>query len=569
MYSTHFLIIKPKTMSTNFKNKILLLFLIITGLHANSQFQTIELPRQGTNINSLGPSTANLGPVSMVLDPQNDGSTPFSSLTGSQVTSVTFKLVNQQYTGLTYTGLNTGLAFGASPTTAVANPPGQPAGQQTVDPLNLYQNLGYFAVAPGGPTNNFYSSHPTIFPGTGIITGATAITQARQNGAATIFTAAQVQYDQGIQNNPSPVPTTFNSSTRHYYGDLVIEFNRFITNPVIHIAGLGGSYFYLPVGAGPASDPNQWRRSHFTTELESIYSLTQLSGNTYFTVSGGNIRNSAAKPDGASVSTTISPSDPFDHLGAASGSVRLNGVYRTIVLKVYLRGSDITDAVREFAWSAPGSASNNDPATLRNPLTGDIWLVSVSTEPAQLIPLPATGMNLNAALNGSDVQLSWKTLSEINTKEFAIERSTDGINFSVIGTKESIGNSAVETNYSLVDANMQVPVYYYRLKLYDIDGAYKYSNVAVVRKSGSIKGIRVFPNPAINQLNVEFNQAKGDYMISLFNQAGQEVSVQRAIVQYNVQYISLNRNGLPAGSYIMNVRNTASGEAYSEKVILQ
>ncbi len=561
-------------MSNNFKNKILLSCLMIIALNAKSQFVTIEMPRQGTGINGLGPSVANVGPVSMIKDLDNSGVTPFAALTGADITNVTFKLVNQQYTGLTYTGLSTGLAFGAGPTTAVAALPQLP-GQQTVEPVNLYQSLGAFAVAPGGPTDNYFTSHPTLFPGVGIITGATPISLARQNGAATVFTAAQVQYDQGITNNPAPVPSTFNSSTRYYYGNLVIEFNRFIKNPVIHLAGLGGSYFYLPIGVNPASDPNNWRRSRFTTELEGNYNMTALSGNSFFTVNNvagvGSVTSSAVKPDGASVSTIPSASDPFDHLGAASGSIRINGTVRTIVLKVYMRGSDITDAVREFAWSAPGSASNNDPASLRNPLTGDIWLVAVSTEPTQLIPLGATGVQLTAALNNNDVQLKWKTETESNTSHFEIERSIDGRNFTSIANKNAAGTSTTTVNYDLVDPNMNAAAYYYRLKLVDIDGRYIYSNIATVRKfSGGVKAVRMFPNPAVSQVNLEFSNAKGNYVVSLYNQAGQEVSSQRTTINSTTQYITINRNSLAAGSYLVKVKNSDNNEVlFTEKVIMQ
>jgi Secretion system C-terminal sorting domain len=549
-------------MSTNFKNKILLAGFLLAMFNANSQVVTIELPRQGTGINSTGPSTADVGAISMVKDPDNVGAN-FTALVGSEITNVTFKLINQQYTGLGYTGLSTGLTFGAGPTTAVALSPQLP-GQQTVDPVNIYQSLGAFNVAPGGPTNGFYSSHPQVNFGTGIVTGATAGPTAKQNGAVTIFTAAQVQYDQGIQNNPAPVPSVFNSTTKYYYGDLVIDFNRFVKDPVIHIAGLGGSYFYLPIGVSPASDPNNWKRTRFTTELEGGYSFTALSGNSNFVVSPGKISNGAAKPDGASVSTTTSASDPFDHLGAASGSVRINGTVKTIVLKVYLRGSDITDAVREFAWSAPGTASNNDPATLRNPLTGDVWLISVSSEPASLIPLPATGVNLSASLVNSDVTLKWKTLTEINSNHFDIERSTDGINFVKIGERAAAGNSATDINYTYPD-NMNVAVYYYRLKLVDMDGKITYSNIAKVNK-GTVKTIRTFPNPAVDNLNIEFSNAKGSYTISLLNQVGQEVKAVKADITNTTQYVRIERNTVAAGMYYVRVKENSTGEVILKKL---
>jgi Secretion system C-terminal sorting domain len=559
-------------MSTNFKNQLCLSFLLVaSSLVAKSQLVTIEVPRTGVGAVSttLGPSLADVGPVTMVKDLNNLGTSNFTPLAGAEVTTVTFKLANQQYTGLTYSNLGTGLSFGSTPTTAVIDPP-QPAGVQMVGLRNVFASLGDYPSVPGGPTNSFYTSHPTV-PTTGTInTGAEALPGglARQNGAAFLFTAAQVQYDGGIQNNPAPVPTAYSSTNKYYYGDLVVEFNRFVRNPVVHLAGLGGSYFYLPIGVADPGVPGNWKRTYFTTELQSNYSLQFLSGNGNLQVAGGNINNGAAKPDGASVAQTPDAGDPFTHLGAASGSVRVNGTYRTLVFRIYLRGADITDAATEFAWSAPGSASNNVPSTLRNPLTGDVWAISVSTEPTQLIPLPATGINLSASLTGSDVALSWKTLSELNSKHFDIERSTDGINFTKIGEKAATGYSVTDVNYSYADAGMNVSVYYYRLKLVDLDGKVSYSNIAAVRK-GSIKTIKVFPNPAVENLSVEFSNAKGSYTITVLNQAGQEVQNIKADISNTVQYVKINRNNVAAGMYYVRVKENNTGEVMSEKVLIK
>jgi hypothetical protein len=313
------------------------------------------------------------------------------------------------------------------------------------------------------------------------------------------------------------------------------------------------------------SNTANWISTFFTTELELVggYPMDRIAGNQFFGISGNFIvNNNLATPNGESTDQGVPAPGSFNNFGAASGSFRVNQTVRFLRFRVYLRGATGS----QFNWSAPGTAVNGG---VRNPLTGDIWFIAASLQQEQLIPLPATGMQLNAALNGNDVQLNWKTASEINTKEFQIERSSDGVNFSVVGTKAAMGNSVVESNYAHTDFNMQAPVYYYRLRLLDEDGSYKFSNIAVVRKAGSIKGVRVFPNPAVSNMSVEFSNVKGAYLISLYNMGGQEVASQRAVVQYNVQYVNVNRNNLPAGTYIMKIMNTENGESYSQKVTLQ
>ncbi len=528
----------------------LALFLSI-GVMGFSQ-QTIEVPTtSGTFPGGSGPSTAAVGPISLMRDVANNNN--FLNATGANLTTVTMSLSNQQYTGLSYSNISTGLVFGAQPTTASGS------ATQGVDPGNVFDNLGSFAVSPGGPTDNMFTTATGFPSGTGIVSGA-AFGGAEANGAVFVFTAAQPQF------NAPGGPTVNNTATRYYYGDLVVNFNRYIRNPILHIAGLGGSYRYFPVTGTDINNASQWLSTYFTTELEIVgYTGVKLSGNSSLVVSGSAITNSSAAPSGASVNTV---GGLFDEIGAASGSIRIGGNANSITLKVYLRGSNAS----QFAWSAigaPGAGQQVSGGT-RNPFPGDIWSVSVSSLLEELIPLPVTGVVLNAALNGNDVSLNWKTQTEINSKQFEIERSTDGINFSQIAVKQAAGNTVSEVQYSQIDPNMSSSVYYYRLRMVDIDGKFTYSNVVVVRKSGGVKGVRTFPNPVASQVNLEFSNAKGNYEVSVFSQNGQQVITQKASINNTVQYVTIDRKNLSSGSYFVRVKNTENGEVlFSDKIILQ
>lgn len=568
-------------MSKNTKRCALIVSALLAGAASFGQARLLEMTLSHATTpvagNGFGPRTANQV-IFFDKDRLDNGSFNAQGNNPDPITapfiSTTISFDRQAFTGLTYgagtTNLSgtsnavaTGLVFGAGPSQATGTAPGNPNVQQA-SPLNSYDLLGAFGNS-WGPRNGMFMSDAGATPvagsypaqsgngidAEGILPGAA--TDA--NGGVSVFTCAQVMADQGRVHN---------STTRHYYGDVVVTFSRFVQNPVIHIAGLGGSYRYCPTSLDPSNTAN-WISTFFSTELELVggYPMTRMAGNQFFGLSGNFIVNTnLATPNGESTDQGVPAPGAFNNYGAASGSVRINQTVRFLRFRVYLRGATGS----QFNWSAPGSAVNGGT---RDPLTGDIWFISASLKQEQLIPLPATGMQLNAALNGNDVQLNWKTASEINTKEFQIERSSDGVNFSVIGTKAAMGNSVVESSYAHTDMNMQTPVYYYRLRLLDEDGSYKFSNIAVVRKAGSIKGVRVFPNPAVSNMSVEFSNVKGAYLISLYNMGGQEVASQRAVVQYNVQYVNVNRNSLPAGTYIMKIMNTENGESYSQKVTLQ
>lgn len=519
-----------------------------TGVASNGAY---NLPIAGSG---LGPRTTS-HVVPFVLD-LNDNSN--FTLYPQSVTA-TFSLRDQQFTGLTYgngttNAISTGLVFGAGPTLSTGGT------IQQVSPLNSYDKLAATNDPVGAPTNNMFTSDPTssgVKLGTGIDATGTTFGNDVNSGVA-LFTAAQVLYDNGAVHN---------SNTRHYFGELVISFNRYVTNPVIHIAALGASYRYLPAGA--TNIPANYLSSYYTTELDIQGGLsgTLLSGNTFMNVTGAGaisneIRNTALRPAGGSTATS---GGSFNDFGAATGSVRINGTLQTVVFKVYMRGSDQSD----IPWSSNGIGVVT--GATRSPLTGDVWYVGVSLQEQTLAPLPSTGVFLKAMLNSNNnVELNWRTLTESNSSRFEIERSADGINYSLVGSKAAAGNSTSELPYGYTDYDMNAALYYYRLKLVDIDGKYTYSNVAQVRKEGGIREVRLYPNPAKDIVNLELSGLKGSYIVNVYNAAGQEMITTKVIVNNPTQYLTISRKNLPAGFYILKIKSADSEkQVFTERLVFE
>lgn len=534
-------------MKSKFTFAKLIMLLLVSGQVIAQPTATLELTGGSTRTgNGFGPRV-----TPHVITHQIDLANNTSFLPYNPAVTATFSFTNQTYSGLNYgagtaNATTTGLVFGAGPTLSTEST------IQQVTPLNSYDLLGAYGSS-GGPTNSMFTSN-TLVPTAGTLNAtAEPVAGGGVNSGVEVFTTAQVLFDLS-----QPHSTT----TRYLYGNLVITFNYPIKDPVVHLAGLGGSYRYLPIGATDV--PGQYRSTYFATELEYVnpggVTLSKLSGNTFLSVSGNDILNTAVRPNGGSINV---PGDRFDNFGAATGSVKVTGTVSQLVFRVYLRGSTQSD----FAWSSQGIGVVT--GALSAPLSGDIWYVATSFAQPSNSTLPSTGVNLTAVLNGNDVDLKWKTASEINSKHFEIERSIDGINFELLSTKQAAGNSLSELQYTHKDPSMSARIYYYRLRLVDVDGRFTYSNTAIVRKGGSIKGIKTFPNPVFVSTNVEFTNAKGNYVVSLFNQAGQEVKTLRANITNDVQYVTINRDGLFAGAYYIRVTNIATGEVSTEKLILQ
>ncbi len=94
-------------------------------------------------------------------------------------------------------------------------------------------------------------------------------------------------------------------------------------------------------------------------------------------------------------------------------------------------------------------------------------------------PLPVRLISFEAHNGNNAVQLSWKTEFEENLSHFEIEFSNDGIVFEHAGIVNA-ANVTTGREYSF----SHTPVYsgriYYRLKMFNADGSFEYSNVISV-----------------------------------------------------------------------------------------
>lgn len=181
-------------------------------------------------------------------------------------------------------------------------------------------------------------------------------------------------------------------------------------------------------------------------------------------------------------------------------------------------------------------------------------------------PLPVTLVQFSGMLLGEHAKLSWVTVQEINSDKYIVEHSTDGLNFSPVGTVPAKGNSATPEYYSFLHTQPPPGSNYYRLRQVDLDGRVTiYGTVTVRIPAGAWQ---VFPNPVVNkQVVIRFgSMPRGKYQVSLVNTAGQVVF--RAETVYRVEgeliRLTLPRSIVP-GLYYLRVNGSGSRQ---EKVLL-
>jgi hypothetical protein len=137
-------------------------------------------------------------------------------------------------------------------------------------------------------------------------------------------------------------------------------------------------------------------------------------------------------------------------------------------------------------------------------------------------PLPVTLTEFSAHESGGIIQLVWKIATESNIDKYEVEKSTDGVTFRKFG--EVIArNTGNADQYSFPDNQFSNGNNYYRLKIIERNGTYKYS--PIVRVSINTRGefITVYPNPVVNKnFSLSFtNIPRGGYQVQLYNSTGQ------------------------------------------------
>ncbi|MCY1532909.1 hypothetical protein D9M68_682060 [compost metagenome] len=110
-------------------------------------------------------------------------------------------------------------------------------------------------------------------------------------------------------------------------------------------------------------------------------------------------------------------------------------------------------------------------------------------------PLPVTLSAFTAEADGCAAKLNWTTTEERNFDHFAVESSADARTFHTITTVKN-KNSLNGSTYAYV-AEQPTGTVYYRLKMIDVDGQFKFSDVKSVHTDCSIKNTwTVYPDPA-------------------------------------------------------------------------
>ncbi len=250
--------------------------------------------------------------------------------------------------------------------------------------------------------------------------------------------------------------------------------------------------------------------------------------------------------------------------------VSVNGgaysLYRSQIYDTSINFKGLRDSTYCFFTTATDSVGNTEPLKL----TCDL---SVTIPPTG--PLPLTWLYFNGVKKDKDVLLRWATGSEINTKNFVVERSYNGSTFAAIGTVNAMGFSTVTTNYSFTDTGalgLPVNVLYYRLKQVDRDGKNSYSIVVTIRldRNTTDPVITVYPNPFSQSITLKViagSSVDKTNSIDLYTVQGKLVYHKTIDRQGNVTAVLNDLPFLTSGVYLL--KTSVNGNEYTFKILKQ
>jgi hypothetical protein len=180
--------------------------------------------------------------------------------------------------------------------------------------------------------------------------------------------------------------------------------------------------------------------------------------------------------------------------------------------------------------------------------------------------LPVESLNFTGLITEKGNLLFWSTISEINNDYFEVQRSIDAITFTTIQTVKSKayqGNSMTRIEYSTKDPNPMQTTNYYRLKQFDQDGNFKYSEVLTLNRNSRIDEVYVYPNPSQGNFSIKVPDSAIDRMYLLVQDIKGEI-IYRQFITQPITPIQLNRT---AGLYILTVSD--SKNTFIRKIVIE
>ena len=175
-------------------------------------------------------------------------------------------------------------------------------------------------------------------------------------------------------------------------------------------------------------------------------------------------------------------------------------------------------------------------------------------------PTPVTLSNFIAARSGNNVNMKWATSTEVNSKEYVIQKKVGGnwVDHAVVAS----ANRANGSSYSYTDvSNTAKGITEYRLKMVDFGGAFKLSDIRPIKGLTGASDFTVYPNPSNGTAYVALSESFDKSTVQLLDNAGRILKTETLQASGSTSFKSLT-----PGYYLIRVKNNVTGEVVTQKL---
>ncbi|HEY6906972.1 MAG TPA: T9SS type A sorting domain-containing protein, partial [Ignavibacteriaceae bacterium] len=188
--------------------------------------------------------------------------------------------------------------------------------------------------------------------------------------------------------------------------------------------------------------------------------------------------------------------------------------------------------------------------------------------------LPVELSSFTASVKGRDINLKWRTETEVQNFGFEVERKAGGSksrgDYEKIGFVEGHGNSNAPEEYQFTDKNPDgADKFYYRLKQIDNDGNYEYSQeIEAVLVRGEFTLYQNYPNPFNPSTTISYYiPESGNVQLKVYDVLAQEAAtLVDAFQEAGKHSVVFDASRLSAGIYFYKI--VSGGKSLIDKMLI-
>ncbi len=351
-----------------------------------------------------------------------------------------------------------------------------------------------------------------------------------------------------------------------------------ISDLSLYIQGAGTTGGTVVSGTNTANSTIIWTKnsSYNATQLSYITALTgTCSAGTFIPLPAGDVippnarmllylgQNASGVPTATYNFNTICGLGPFyvtfatyDCVGKLSNS-GCTQCFRTITLMNNATGCVDTQTYTSISSGAAGTSIVFDP------ISGSPSETQTTCNNFTILPLEL--IDFYATKEDKQNDIVWKVAEETNVESYMIEKSEDGINFSLLENKALNHNKTDQASiktYSVVDENPFEDYTYYRLGTKGKDGSIQYHKIISVDEKSTDWGTNHYQKE--ENLVIDFkNSVPKNSNVSLFDLSGKLLAEK----EVKDARTTIGTQELAEGLYFIKVQSPYKTENF--KIIIQ